>query len=443
MTLRKLICVLVACAMTAGTTAHAGQTTDDEVFANAALRSLHGLSYAFAQYEQATNDSDQLGCHDAYVSMQKFAHEALIDMHSMSFSPVDAIKEVPNLLRLIENKTNECSDKYFLQFDDLIVGQAIIELRYDYSIGDGDWYTIIKGVIVEAKNPLQYAQSLQDQNYSWVNVRPKGMIVMVESNWKAEWASNEVDDPSIENSGSNLKAVEVDYRKNSGDNTTLAYFYRTKADAKAAMQAANRQADADAKANAELNASKTEWNKKLASVPYMVADDDVGFKLVYGVCKDTGQKDSIGVSICTQDDSHDWSDSRGAPYHWFSDFKSCEYAEANLNDKKQTDVKINGRAFFVSDCVPAPRPSGYAVKGYEAVIALVAPGATNDNALYAELRKKGFNTATVFRTFKACYNAMVTAYPKALKDLGIDKDGNLVGDKTENIDLTADCVRAY
>jgi hypothetical protein len=47
-------------------------------------------------------------------------------------------------------------------------------------------------------------------------------------------ASRKVDDPSIENSGNNLKAVEVDYRKNSDDSNTMVYFYRTKEDALAA-----------------------------------------------------------------------------------------------------------------------------------------------------------------------------------------------------------------
>jgi len=49
-------------------------------------------------------------------------------------------------------------------------------------------------------------------------------MAIVESDWKNEMASQEVGDPSIGNSGNNLKAVEVDYRKNSGDANTSIYF---------------------------------------------------------------------------------------------------------------------------------------------------------------------------------------------------------------------------
>ena len=59
------------------------------------------------------------------------------------------------------------------------------------------------------------------------------MNFMVVTDWKAEMASREVGDPSIENSGNNLKAVEVDYRKNSDDSNTMVYCYRTKEDAQA------------------------------------------------------------------------------------------------------------------------------------------------------------------------------------------------------------------
>ena len=130
---------------------------------------------------------------------------------------------------------------------------------------------------VEAKNPLRYAQSLSDQNYSWVIVRPKDMTLAIVSDWKAEMASHEVGDPAIENSGNNLKIVEVGYSKNSGDDNTYVYFYRTKEDAQAAAQA-SKQAAADAMA------SKAKWSQKLMSLPYMIASHDAGFKLVYAVC---------------------------------------------------------------------------------------------------------------------------------------------------------------
>jgi hypothetical protein len=115
---------------------------------------------------------------------------------------------------------------------------AIAALRYDYSIGDADWYTINANGEVEAKNPLRYARSLVDQDYHIVKIRPKGVTAMV-SDWKAEMASQNIDDSSIEYSGTNLKAVEVDFREKSVDgntNNTSVFFYRLKEDAQAAKQ---------------------------------------------------------------------------------------------------------------------------------------------------------------------------------------------------------------
>ena len=425
------------------TAAHAAQTANDKVFANAALRSLHDLARAAAQYEQAAKDSDQLGCHDAFISMQKVAHEALINVHSMSFAPIDAIEDVSILLRLSQLVQNGCSDDVATQSLFMMAGQAVMALRYDYSIGDGDWYMIAQGGTIEAKNPLQYARSLKDQGYSWVSVRPNGMLFMVVSNWKAEMASSEADDPSIENSGSNLKAIEVGYRQNSGDSNTTVYFYRTKEDARAAMEAAGQQAKAVVKADADLKASKAEWNKKLTSLPYMIADRNPGFKLIYGVCRDTGKKDTNGAGICTEDDSHDYSDSRGAPYSWFADIQSCTDAQLGIFDKRPPDVKVNPHDAFVSSCVPAPKTNGHALKGYQMVFALITPGAVEDDAVYAELREQGSSAATVFRTFKSCDDAIDTGYSATLKDLGADKDGNLLSDKTKSLDFRAKCVRVY
>jgi len=206
-------------------------STNDEMFANAALRELHNLAVASAQSERAAKDSDGIGCRDAYDSMQKAAHEALTNMHSMSFAPIDALNDVSSLLRTINLAPNECPVTWLDM--PMMAGQAIIGLRTDYSIGDAEWYMVNASGDLEAKNPLRYAESLNDQSYSWVDVRPKDMMVMVVADWKAEMASHEVGDPSIENSGNNLKIVEVDYRKNSGDDNTYVYFYRTKEDAQA------------------------------------------------------------------------------------------------------------------------------------------------------------------------------------------------------------------
>jgi hypothetical protein len=122
----------------------------------------------------------------------------------------------------------------------MTAGQAILGLRTDYAIGGADWYKVDASGTVEAKNPLRYAQSLKDQNYSWIDVRPKGKMFLLVPDWKAEMASHNVSDPVIENSGSNLKAVEVDYRKNAGDDNTYVYFYRSREEAQAAALAGKK-----------------------------------------------------------------------------------------------------------------------------------------------------------------------------------------------------------
>ena len=230
------------------------------------------------------------------------------------------------------------------------------------------------------------------------------------------------------------------YRKNSNDSNSMVYFYRTKEDALAAAQGVKQQAKNDAKADAELKASDVEWRKKLTSLTYMVANNDLGFKLVYGVCK-PADKDA-GLNKCNFDGSRDWSDGRSVPYRWFSDMQGCEDAQRSIDTKHPADVKVNGHDAFVSDCVPAPKMSGLILKGYKVVFALFAPGADFDG-IYADLRDESGQTATVFKTFNACYGAMDTTYSKTLNDLGADEDGNLLNDKTKSIGLRATCVRVY
>jgi hypothetical protein len=77
------------------------------------------------------------------------------------------------------------------------------------------------------------------------------------------------------------------------------------------------------------------------------------------------------------------------------------------------------------------------------IFALTAPEAVNDAHVYADLRDRGSQTATVFKTYDACYSTMDATYSDALKELGADEDGNLLSDKTKSIDLTATCVRVY
>jgi hypothetical protein len=424
--------------------AHAA-STNDEVFANAALRELHNLARASAKDEQAAKDGDGIGCRNAHESIQKAAHDALVSMHSMSFQPIDAIDNVSSLLR-ISNSTSPdgCPYDVVTRSDMLVMtaGQAIMSLRWDYSIGASDWYMVDASDNVEPKNPIRYAQSLKDQNYSWVDVRPKGMLFMVESDWKAEMGSAAVDDPSIKNSGNNLNAVEVGYRKNSGDDNTTIYFYRTKDDAVAAARALKQHAENDAKAAAELKASVAEWSQKLASLPYMVANHDVGFKLVYAVCKraDNNAKDA---NSCNQDGSHDWGQTAAAPYRWFSDLDGCKDVQLRINIKHPADVTVNPDDAFSSYCVPAFKANGHAVKGYKMLFALSAAGADDDDNTYADLRDGSSRSARVFKTFKECWDAMDAAYYKAMNDLGAGKDGNLLSDKMKSINLAATCVRVY
>jgi hypothetical protein len=295
---------------------------------------------------------------------------------------------------------------------------------------------------VEAKNPLRYAQSLSDQNYSWVDIRPKGVFIIGVSDWKAEMASHEVGDPAIENSGNNLKIIEVDYRKNSGDDNTYVYFYRTREDAQAAAQASKARIESDTKATAELKASNAKWKQKLMSLPSMIVSHEAGFKLAYAVCKSAG-KDANGQYRCHDDDSRDWSDSRAVPYRWFSNIAECEDVAVRLNTEHPADVTVKPDDAFTTYCVPASNTSGRTLKGYQIVFSLTPPDAESDNNIYADLRDRGSQTASVFKTFNACYDALDAAYSKAVKDLGADEKGALLSDNTKSIDLTATCVRVY
>jgi hypothetical protein len=97
--MRNLLMASIAISSLIGGLAQAA-STNDQVFADAALRELHKLALSVAKYDQATKDSDELGCRDEYGDMQRVAHDALTSMHSMSFAPIDAIDDVSSLLRI-------------------------------------------------------------------------------------------------------------------------------------------------------------------------------------------------------------------------------------------------------------------------------------------------------------------------------------------------------
>jgi hypothetical protein len=423
----------------AGSLAHAA-SSNDETFANAALRELHNLAAASAQSERAAKDSDRLGCRDAYGRLQKAAHEALTNMHQMSFAPIDALERVSELLRVSNMSPDGCPNDVVTRTNILpmTAGQAIVGLRTDYAIGGADWYTVGASGTVEAKNPLRYAQSLSDQSYSWIDVRPKGKVFIGVSDWKAEMASHDVGDPAIENSGNNLKTVEVGYRKKSGDENTYVYFYRTRAEAQTAAQATKKQAEDDAKAEADAKASSVMWKQKLVSLPLMIANRDAGFKAVYAVCKPAG-KNAKGDDTCSEEGSHDWSDNPTVPYRWFSDLEGCEGATIKLT--MEHPIKVAPDDSFVVYCMPAPKVSGRAVKGYKMTFALMASEA--DANLYADLRESASQAVRLFKTFNTCYDAVDAAYSNTMKELGADEDGYLLSDKTKSISLTANCVRVY
>jgi hypothetical protein len=437
-----LLTTAMMLALTGGC-AHAA-SSNDELLANAALRELHKLAIASAQSERSAKDSDRIGCRDAHDSLEQAAHEALTNMHQMSFAPINAIDRVSSLLRVSSLAQNGCPVDVVLRLGTLLMvaGQAITGLRIDYAIGDADWYMTNASGDVEAKNPLRYAKSLSDLNYSWVDVRPKGTFFVGVPDWKAEMASREVGDPAIENSGNNLKIAEVGYRKNSGDDNTYVYFYRTKGEATSAAQATKQQAENDAKVAAELKASNAKWSQKLTSLPYMIASHDAGFKLVYAVCKAAGNN-AKGQHTCSDDDSHDWSDSRAVPYRWFSNIADCEGAEGGLKFKHPTDVNVSADDFLSTYCVHASKVNGRTLKGYKMVFALTAPDAGSENNIYADMRDRGSTTASVFKTFNACYHAVDAAYSKSMKDLGANENGTLLSDNTKIISLTATCVRVY
>ena len=366
--MNKILIVATASLALTGGFAFA-QSPSDHEFANAALSDLHKLAAASMRSQQAAKDSDEVGCRESYEAIQQYGHDALTNMHSMSFEPIDAVSDVSTLLRLSHSEPDGCGNEIVTGADLLptTAGQAIMALRWDYAIGDRSWYMIDVSERVQPANPLRYAQMLKDQNYSWVDVRPKDMDVMIEADWKTEMASSEVNDASIENSGNNLKAIEVDDRQNSSDNNTTVYFYKTNEEA---LQAIKRLVDYDPReSGVQLDAA---WKRKLTSLPYAIANQDVGFKLSYS-CKPTGRKDAKGIDICEENGSYDWSDRGHEGYHWFRTIAECDDMQTALNAKPPEGITIGEHDSFSSYCMPASKVKGRVAKGYTMVFSLSAP----------------------------------------------------------------------
>jgi len=439
--MRSLWVVGFAVSLLVFRTGHAN-TTNNELFANAALREIHGLDRAAAKLGQATTDSDNLGCQYANEAIEQAAHKALESLHYMSITPSDAIRSVSTLLRLNHlNPRDTCPSDSDMNLQWITAGQAAMALRWDYATGEDDWYSVEANGIVGSRNPLTYSESLRAQDYSWVSLRPKGMVIVVEQDWGSEIASNQVDDPSIKNSGMTLEAVEVDYRKNSKDEATDVYFYRTREGATVAAQEARKQADEDAKSGADQEAADAEWTQKLLALPYVVANRDIGFKLIYSVCRFV--KSATGQYDCNSDDPHDWSDDYGIAYRWFGDIQECEAAQIGIVAEHPADIKLDPDDAFISDCVPAPKSDGHVLKGYSIVIAMAAQGESLTRGSFANLRGGASEAATVFKAFDECFAKIGPLYQRFAKDLNVDKDGHSLIDTSKSIGLSANCVRIY
>jgi hypothetical protein len=303
-------------------------------------------------------------------------------------------------------------------------------LRWDYAIGDDDWYVIETNGEVVGKNPLRYHQSLKERDYSWVITLPRGMVVILERDWKSEMSSNQVDDFSIENSGNNVQNVEVDYRKNPEDEVTEVYFYRSKEAALAVVRE-----------EAARKASELDWKQKLASLSFIIANQDVGFKLIYAVCKlgDTNEKGAT----CNTEDSHDWSDDPHTQYRWFSSIKECDDQIYKIHENHPSTVKLQDGDFFTSDCVPAPKIVGRTLKGYRMAVSISSPDPLYGQVSYVDLRRSGSDKAIVFDTFKGCNNNVQDMYSKIERYLNIDENGMFLSDKNKSITAMVNCVRVY
>lgn len=424
---KTVLATIIYMAAVSGACAH---SADDKLFANAALGALHRVAAASREIEIAAKDGDRLGCEEANKSLQVAAHDAFTNMHEMSSPPFDAVDRLSAVLRTGSLTSEGCSSDSATEYRllPILAGQAISGLRVDYAVGDAGWYSVDNSDRIKIENPVAYAQSLIIKHFSWVDLRPKGVLFLGALDWKSEFASHEVDDPAIEHSGSRLKAVEVGYREKYGDENTTIYFFRTEDAARVFLAA--REAEKLRKEN-EVRLS-AQIVPTLTSIPYLIVNKDTGFKLVYSVCKEKG-KNANGEHECRDDDSHDWSDDAAVPYHFFSDRGGCLQAGGVLyqGNSRPADVNIAPDDFFSVDCVRASEVSGRLIKGYRATLALSIMAPEGFDRLYVDLRAVGATNAIVFKNFTSCYEAADKAYSDVMRRLDVE------------VELVGNCLRVY
>lgn len=397
---------------------------DDSALGNLALRNLHQVARATVQGATAAKDNDTLGCQEGFSALQQSAHESLGIMHSIAPEPINAIKRLGDLLRLSELSADRCTAN---GFEPMIAGQVILGLRTDFAIGVENWYMVDDSGNVVGRNPLKYEQELRNANYSWVDVRLKAQPLLLIDDWKAEMQSTDVADSKRLGREDGVNEVELGYRKAAADSNSTVYFYRTR---EAALKAKN-EVEAVAKDEAQNEAARNELQSKLLALPYITADNDIGFKIQYAVCKPNG-KTIDGVSGCDEEGSHDWSDTPSLPYSWYADIDVCTNALFTLHTNSNFGHELGGNP--IADCIPAKKPIQRNVKGYT----MLVETRTLSSSIYVLLKRESFKGAIIFRDFKLCSAAMDPLIDKLKKTLGKDADDNYVAD---NIILT--CSRAY
>jgi hypothetical protein len=227
-------------------------SSDDQLWGRAALSALHDLAVASARLDRAGKDRDRYGCKLASQELELAANKALEKLRMLSFEAIDSRTSIGKILRLTEASSSICPDEMVvrIQMLPMIAGQAILGFRWAYAIGRDLWYKVDKSGTIEQENPLEMAKKLRDQDYSWVDLRLKGMLNILVPDWKAEMASRDPGDPTIDKSGSSLTAVEVGYRRVSSDQNTIVTFYRAKEDAESAAKDFRSEVERNAKSAA-------------------------------------------------------------------------------------------------------------------------------------------------------------------------------------------------